>query len=180
MLAAAFLALEKAGDLRLVQGKKKATLGLREVDTVLVIPGGQSFRWPEGSFEAKISASSRNLQASSRNNVKDLVHNVLGENASLVWDWALRLAHNGMAKRGALEAEIKKGLLSSGLAQYNPTPQSNDALGQANLAEIKQLLQSCETNRPELFQLLNKEIKKGFDSRKEAADAGIGGSDFPD
>lgn len=180
MLAAAFLALEKAGDIRLAQGKKKAALGLREVDTVLVIPGEQSYSWPEGSFEARISSSSRNLQDSNRNNVKDLVHNALGEDASLVWDWALRLAHSGMAKRGLLEAEAKKGLLSGGLTRYNLTPQTHDALSRANPEEIRALLQSCERNRPGLFQLLNHEIKKGFDSRKEAPDTDIGGPDFAD
>jgi hypothetical protein len=169
MLAAAFLALEQAGDVRLEQGKKKATLGLREVDTVLVTPTGQPSNWPAGSFEAKIIASARTRQSSNRNNIKDIVFDILEQNAGLVWDWALRLAHNNMAKRGLLGSEAKKGLFS-GPARYSLTPATSAALAQANPAEIQQLLQASGKSRPEFFQLLNKEIKKGLDSRKEAAD----------
>jgi len=178
MLAVAFLAMEQAGDARLVQDKKKATLGLREVDTLLVVPTGQSSNWPAGSMEARIIASANTRQASGRNNVKDIVNDVLEKDAGLVWDWALRLAHNSMANRGLLNAEVKKGILSSGLAHYSLTPAANAALAESNPAEIQQLLQSCQTDRPAFFQLLNKEIKQGFDSRKEASSSDSGGPDL--
>jgi hypothetical protein len=175
MLAAAFLALEQAGNVSLEQGKKKATLGLREVDTVLVTPTEQPSNWPPGSFEARIITSARARQASSRNNVKDITFDALEEDAGLVWNWALRLAHNGLAQRGLLNAEVKKGLLSSGLAQYSLSPATSAALAETDPAEVRQLLGSCEKDRPKLFQLLNKEIKKGFDSRKEAPEGDDGG-----
>jgi hypothetical protein len=172
MFAAAFLALEKAGDVRLEQGKKKVTFGLREVDTVLVIPNGQSTHWPAGSFEAKILTSARNRQASNSNTIKDIVYDALGQDASVVWSWALSLAHQGMASRGILGAEARKGLLSSGQTQYTLTPATSAALTRANPAAIQQLLQSCAQGRPGLFQLLNNEIKVGLKSRQEASDSG--------
>jgi hypothetical protein len=178
MLAAAFLAVEQAGDVHLVQDKKKATLGLREVDTVLVVPTGQSVHWPAGSMEARIITSAGNRQASGRNNVKDIVYDILESDASLVWDWALRLAHRGLANRGLLNAEVKKGILSSGLANYSLTSAASAALAASSPAAVQQLLQACQKERPALFQLLNKEIKQGFDSRKEASSSDSGGPDL--
>jgi hypothetical protein len=167
MFAAAFLALEKAGDARLVQSKKKAALG-REVDTVMVAPTEQTSNWPAGSFEAKIITSARNRQPSGRNNINDIVFDVLEKNAVVVWDWALRLAHNSMEKRGLLKLEAKKGFFS-GPAHYTLTPAASAPLAQANPAEIQQMLQSFAKERPEVFQLLNKEIKSGFDARLKSS-----------
>lgn len=163
MFAAAFLGLEKAGDARLVPSKKKAALG-RQVDTVLVAPTAQTPNWPAGSFEAKILTSARNGQAKDRNNINDITFDVLEKNTSLVWVAALRLAHDSMAKRGLLQVEAKKGLFS-GPGGYTLTPAASVPLAQANPPEIQQMLQSFAKERPEISQLLNKEIKSGFNAR---------------
>lgn len=182
MFAAAFLGLEKAGDASLVPSKKKAFLG-REVDTVVVTPSDQTSSWPAGSFEAKIMASARNGQAKGHNNIKDIVFDVLEKNASLVWDSALRLAHNGMANRGLLQLEAKKGLFS-GPAKYTITPAASAVLAQAQPAEVQQLIQCCAKDRPAVSQLLNKEIASGFaarrkgDSNVEIAAGSSTGGDF--
>jgi hypothetical protein len=167
MLAAAFLALERAGDAHLTQSTKKGMLG-RQVDTVLVTPTQHSASWPAGSFEAKILTAARSRQASGRNNVNDIVFEILEQDAGLPWQWALQLAHNAMARRGLLMMEAPKGFLS-GAPKYSLASTASDALTQASAAEAQQLLQSCAQERPGVFQLLTKEIKSGLDARTKSS-----------
>jgi hypothetical protein len=167
MLVTAFLALEQAGDVHLVPSKRKAMLG-RQVDTILVTPSQHSSNWPAGSIEAKILASARNRQTEGRNTTNDIVFQILEQDASLPWQWALHLAHSAMTRRGLLNAATQKGLFS-GLAQYSLTDGVSDALARVDAAAVQQLLQSYAKERPDIFQLLTKEIKAGLDARTKSS-----------
>lgn len=169
-ISAAFLALEQSGSVRLEDGRKKATLGLREVDTVDVIPNGSGVDWPAGSYEARIMEIAIRGISNKTPNVRDIVFHLLEEDSHVVWDWAVRIGHRGLGQRGLLDATVEKGFLKSGLTKYSMPASTAAMLTPDRVAAVQALLNEAQRQRPELMKVMHKEIKSAFGARQESAD----------
>jgi redox-regulated HSP33 family molecular chaperone len=168
MLAAAFLANERSGNIRLETRQKKAMLGLRKVTGLQVLPVSVTPAWPEHSFEAQIYSLVEHL--GQHNEVNDVVYAWLGQDSGNPWNSVIELVKEGMAERGLLErSEEKKLKIFTSVKHELPQSTANQA-AQEPITSIQQLLAENERDRRELWDLLVKEIKKGIKDRTEQSD----------
>jgi hypothetical protein len=168
MLTAAFLASERAGNIRLETRQKKAMLGLRKVTNLYAIPVSATPAWPEHSFEAQIYSLADRL--GQHNEVNDIIYAWLGQDSGNPWNSAIELVKEGMAERGLLErTEEKKLKIFTSVKHELPQSTATQA-AQEPIASIRQLLVENERDRREVWDLLAKQIKKGIKDRTEKQD----------
>jgi hypothetical protein len=167
MLAAAFLAVEQAGAVRLEVRRQQALFGLLEVDKLYVVPGERAISWPSRSFESELGKGS--------NSVSEIIYDWWmrreGRKSSSPWATLGRLVKDGLAYRGLLEKERKSGLKGFLAGESYVLPAEAAAMAtQQSLEPIRQLLATCRRTRPEVWDLLMKGINKGIGKSQETPD----------
>lgn len=170
VLAAAFLASEKAGAIRLEVRQKKALLGLTKVTTIYAEPQAQS-DFPAGSLEAKIYERATQLKnTKGENEVWKIVYAWLRKDVTAPWAEAAEYIQAGLSERQMLNVIYEKKLKIFTTTRYE-LPESTRALAASLPAEpLQQLLSDCQKNRSEVWNLLIKHIKQGIDKRTEQQD----------
>jgi hypothetical protein len=170
MLGAAFLASEQSGAIHLEVRQKKALMGLRKVSAVFADPNNVAIAWPAHSLEANILRLAQELQAGESNDVCNIVYLWLGKDSSVPWRTAVELIQRGLVARGHVE-EYKKTRLKVFSASEYTLPESTAALATRQpVAQLWDMLQVCERDRPELWKLLQKQIKDAVKKRTEDSD----------
>ena len=167
MIAAAFLANEKAGAIRLDKHKKKALLGLRKVEVLYAFPG-EKISWPTPSLEAEIlSILDRSLQDEEWGDISNIIYAWLREDSASPWTSAVTMVQAAMASRGMLEKIEEKKLKIFTAVHYELPESTLQTSRQYPVEPVEALLRSCEQNRPEIWKLLNDQIKSAVKARTE-------------
>jgi len=163
--AAAFLASEQAGVLRLVSRTKKAMLGLRSVPILVAEPTGGAIPWPAGSMEEAIASQLSRGPV----DVEELVVALLKIDTSNGWAQAVDLLVESLGARGLLVAEKTKKLLVT-WTKWKALDQTMAFAQSQDTSWIAQALAACQQQRPELWRLLTGAITKAVYRRTESPD----------
>lgn len=167
IVAAAFLANEKAGAVRLEVRQKKALLGLTKVTTLYVEPV-QAVEFPVGSLEAQIFPLAVEFKRmKEQHEVRNIVYAWLQQDVTSPWPEAVRFIQEGLGQRQLIDVIKEKKLKIFTTTRY-ALPESTRALAASlDPSPVQRLLADCRTNRPDLWNLLLKHIKAGIDNRTE-------------
>jgi hypothetical protein len=172
ILASAFLACEHKGCANLQTRKKKALMGLRKVDALYVEPTKHAAAWPENSLESSLLKLAQGLQAGDKGSeVSDVIYAWLGADSSVPWRTAVELVQQGLTGRGHLERAERKKLKIFSATEYQLPEDTMSLIGESSVAQVRSLLAACEKDRPELWKLLQKQIKDAVDRRTEDYDS---------
>lgn len=162
-IAAAYLACEQAGAVRLEIRQGKAMFGLVTTRSLHVAPGQKHVSWPEGSLESwvvqgagrepKVSGLSQGLLCSGKEN-----------SPSQTMFGRLKAA---LAARGILHAESKTTLKVFTSVTYTFPDHARAAAEQGGTQHVQALLDACRQQRPDVW----KELKGGIDSAINAMTA---------
>jgi len=171
VLTAAFLSAEQAGDLCLEARQKKAMMGLRQVTALYAVPGQHSALWPEQSLEHQLGPLAQRLLADKqRNEVSNMVYVWLARDSAVPWTVAIDLVKQGLASRGLLEQVEEKKLKLFTSRSYVMPESTAVLLSRQSVAPVKDLLVAAQRDRPDLWQLLTKQIKDAISRRTEKSD----------
>ena len=167
VLAAAFLLAEKAGAIRLEVRQKKALLGLAKVTTIYAEPLAQP-EFPPHSLEDQVCKLADQFKMrKGENEVSKIVYAWMRQDVIAPWQGAAERIQAGMGERQLLDVIHEKKLKIFTTTRYE-LPETTRALAASLPAEpVHQLLNDCQTNRPEVWNLMVKQIKQGIDQRKE-------------
>jgi hypothetical protein len=165
MVAAAFLANEQAGALRLELRQEKALFGLMKTEALHAVPGGRSVSWPAGSLEGQVAG-----RVAAGPKVQDLVRGILGSESASPAQTLCARAKAALATRGVLHAEEKKTLKLFTSITYSLPPAVLAAAQQTGVAAQEQLLAACEQQRPAVWKALLEAIRGAFVAMTESRD----------
>lgn len=167
MVAAAFLSSEKAGAIRLEVRQKKALLGLTKTTNIYAEPL-QSVDFPPGSLEAQIYELAVEFkQMKDQNEIWKLVYAWLRKDVGAPWSKAVEFIQVGLGQRQLVDVIQEKKLKIFTTTRYE-LPESTRLLAASLPSEpVQQILAECRINRPEVWNLLVKQIKQGIDNRTE-------------
>ena len=165
VFAAAFLANEQAGAIRLEPRQGKAMFGLMKTEKLHAVPGQKQVGWPHGSLEAVIAAS---VQPQPK--IDDQVGGILGQKSSSPAQSLCARVKAALAARGVLRAEEKKTLKVFTSISYSLPDGARAAAEQTGAAHVEQMLRSCEQQRPRLWAELIRGIKAGITWMTESND----------
>ncbi len=168
--AAALVALDGDGAVRLELAQRKRLLGLARVQRVAVTRLGAA---PAGSLEGAILAQ---LDADpAKNDVPDLLYRQLGEEMIDPWAHLTAAVKADLVARGFLheEREARSGLgkVLGDKVTLSALPERIAPLtGQAGL--VNEMLAGFRARQPQLATQLWKDLRAGFQSRQEKQDSG--------
>jgi len=167
IVAAAFLASEKAGAIRLEVRKKKALLGLAKVATIYAEPLTRS-DFPPGSLEAKFFDLATQYQLmKGQNEIWLLVYAWLRMDVTSPWARAAELIQAGLGERQLVDVITEKKLKIFTSTRYELPESTRSLAAAAPVQSVQQVFTDCRANRPEVWELLFKQIKQGIEKRKE-------------
>ena len=152
MLAAAFLANEQAGALRLEVGQKKVFLRLFSVTTLFAVPRSNLLGWPAYSLESNVDQ----LVGKDRMEVSTIIYTWLRHDTPFPWKSAVELVKEGMGRRGLLGVVKAKRLRFFTVNRYVLPTRTAALAAQRSVASIRQLLVACQQTRPEVWDRLEK------------------------
>ena len=171
MLAAAFLANEQAGAVRLEVGQKKVFFGLFSVTTLFAAPGTDTVNWPTHSLESSV----QQLVGEKVNEVSTVIYNLFGQTIYYPWRATVEFIQQGMVRRGLLEVVNEKRLILFTVEHYLLPEHTAALASQQSLAPIRRSLAVCQQSRPEVWNLLQEQINKAIGRRTKAHTGGGGG-----
>ena len=168
VVAAAFLASEKAGAIRLEARQKKALLGLTKVTTIYAEPLERS-DFPSGSLEAKFFHLANEFKRmKGENEIWKLVYAWLRRDVTAPWPEAAEFIQAGLGERQLLDVIQEKKLKIFTTTRYE-LPESTRALAASLPAgPIQQMLSDCRVNRPEVSESLAKTDQAGYRQAKRS------------
>jgi hypothetical protein len=173
LLAAALLANERLGSVRLEIKIKSSLFGLLKRRRLVAAPLPATSTWPEGTLEASVHS---HLGAGERT-VRDLVYRMLEGDSAVPGLLAPGLVKRGLGARGLLESKATKVLKVFTASTWVPAPGLDSLAAAQNSDEARELLRACETERPEVWEMLNKDIAAAIGNRTESSDHGFPDSD---
>jgi hypothetical protein len=171
--AAAFLALEQAGDIRLEVRPKKALLGLRTVQALYAQPVDGPHAWPQVSLEAHLLSLAEQLQAKKgQNEVNNIIYAFLGKDVVDPYDLAIQMVYERLADRSVVTVVEEKKLKIFTVRRFAlPEATAAVALGYAETA--RQFIAAGEVGKGELWKMLLAQIDKGISNRTEEHETSI-------
>jgi len=165
-IAAAYLACEQAGAVRLEIRQGKAMFGLVTTRNLHVAAGHKQVSWPEGSLESWV------VQGAGREpKVSDLTQGLLcsGKENSPAQAMFERLKA-ALAARGILHADQKTTLKVFTSVTYSLPDHARAAAEQGGTQHVQALLDACRQQRPELWQELSDDIKAAINTMTASYD----------
>jgi hypothetical protein len=170
ILAVALLANEQAGVIRLEPRAKKTLFGLRTVQALYADPAQGEAAWPENSLESKVRAIVEERASKGRNEVENVLYDLLESDTGSAWQWTTSLVKQGLDNRGLLETVQRKQLKVFTINEY-ALPESTAALAsQQDLKPVQRLLARYEQEKPEVWKLLTSQIQSAINKRTESDD----------
>ncbi len=168
MLAAAMLTSEKSSAIRLDVRKKKTLLGLRTVDTLFAEPLEDLEEWPDNCLERQIWRISEQLRAeNNKHEVENVVKKWLGRDSNSPWHLVVDQVQAGLADRGALARIQERRMKALKTTSYKMTLSTAQLAAEQPISPIMDLLEECQSSRPNIWLLLMKQIKSAINSRTE-------------
>jgi hypothetical protein len=173
IVAAALLADEQAGSIRLQAGAKKALFGLRTVQVVTAVAGGDPPPAPEGTWETRLyQALLKEKERTSE--VQSLVFRLVPKSKD-PFGWVIDVALGALRQRDLLEVTEERKLKVITIRHWNLPDSTAQLASQESPAEAQRLLTQAERDRPELWKLLVDQIKRGIKQNEEQSDTGGAG-----
>ncbi len=167
LLAAAFLANEQAGLMRLELRQKKVMFGLSSKTALFADPTGQPPRWEGPCLEADLLAAAGRAANSE---VESIVSAWLGRDYSDPYDEVFLRVKMNLAGRGLLDMQEERKLKIFVSRSFSLPTEARAFIAAQPLGPLSALLQNCQNTRPQVWQELLKQIKKAVDSRQEKMD----------
>ncbi len=143
--AAAFLAAEQAGMLRLDVRSKKALLGLRTVEALYADPTGNASPFPADSLESTMHPQAVSLSKKNKHEVQNIVAGLLSHDSMDPWGAALHRVQDALGARNLLTATEKKALKIIKVVRYS-TPEETAAMAEEKVSEVQRLLHECQAD----------------------------------
>jgi hypothetical protein len=165
-VAAAYLACEQAGAVRLEIRQGKAMFGLVTTRSLHVVPGQKHVSWPEGSLESWV------VQGAQRQpKVSDLSQGLLcnGKENSPSQAMFERLK-GALAARGILHADTKTTLKVFTSVSYDLPGHARAAAEQGGTQHVQAMLEACRQHRPELWKELKDDIQAAINGMTASYD----------
>lgn len=166
LLAAAFLWAEESGAVRLEIRQKKVLLGLAKSTTLFVDPV-RPVDFPMDSFESAIYPLAGQFAAKNQNEVSNVIYAWMGADSSSPWSEVVKKVQWGLARRGLLEVIEEKKLKIFTVSHFEIPLATVQLANTLRPDGIQAMFLRCQQTRPDLWKLLNKQIKSGVDSRQE-------------
>lgn len=171
MFAAALLASEAIGAIQLEVREKKALMGLRTVEGLFVYHPGSSTPWPSPSLEADLVDSAAGARDSEKGyEVRDLIYDWIARDVVVPWKTVFDRAHQALAQRGLLEATEQTRLKIFRTTHYSLPTSTRELLSKRSVEPLRELIESCQRERPELWKHLTNQIDRAIRDRKESDD----------
>lgn len=167
LLAAAFLANEQAGLMRLELRQKKVMFGLSSKTALFADPTGQPPRWEGPCLEADLLAAAGRAANSE---VESIVSAWLGRDYSDPYDEVFLRVKMNLAGRGLLDMQEERKLKIFVSRSFSLPTEARAFIAAQPLGPLSALLQNCQNTRPQVWQELLKQIKEAVDSRQEKMD----------
>jgi hypothetical protein len=161
-LATLILANEQEGHLRLELEKKKVFFGLFKREALMAYPATPA-AWPPRSAEWAISQSAQERPKE----VDELLSQFIGERTSNGAGQALAQVKAGMAARRVLEVEEKKVMKVFTTSTFVASDTTRALAVAARPDAVKELLDGCERQRPEVWKALMSDVRGAIDRMTE-------------
>jgi len=172
MFAAAFLAAERAGSIRLEVRPKKVLLGLGKADALFADPGDPAVAWPEQSLEGRLRGWAEWWQrAKGQNEVSNVLYSLLGQDSADPCQEAVEMVKAGLAARGLLRKVEERKLKILTFAHYELPESTAAMLLRQPVEPVQQMLAECQSARPQVWKLLSAGINKAIKMRTEQMEA---------
>ena len=168
MLAAAILANESAGVIRLAPVSKKGFLGIGS-KTVLGIQLVQPAAWPETSLEAELYGIVYKQYARQPVSVYDFVYNLWDMDKTNPWSEVVALARWALVRRKLLISDEKRTLKIFVSYDFSIPDERRAEISQLSTGMVQQLLSSASMV-PDKWKMLTKEISSALHARQEKSD----------
>lgn len=177
-IAAAFLANEQMGAIRLEIRPQKKLFGLMTATPIFVELTSGDNQWPAGTLEAAILDILRQRQATGKpTEVHQVIYDWLGEDSSAPWSDVLTNVQRGLAGRGLLEMTQEKKMKIFTTTRFE-LPHSTATLAQQYPpSPAQQLLSQAQQSRKDIWDKLSGQIRQAISNRTER-DSGSDGPDF--
>jgi hypothetical protein len=169
VLTAAFLVMEEVGEIQIEVEEYKRLIGKGR--RIKFTPRTDHSAFPIPSLETMVQALVTRLSASGDvATAKDLVYAWLEHDDDNPWTKLLDAIPVYMADRGLLERLEEKKLKIFTVVNYELLEETRKLAKEAPIAEIQSLLAAGETNRPDLWKQLQKEINQAISARDSSDD----------
>jgi hypothetical protein len=167
LLSAALLANEQAGVVRLRMQPKKAMLGLKTVNVVMVDWLQDGPAWPDGTLEWMAVEGMRSQKP---REAADVFTGLLLMDSTYPHILATNIVLANLASRDVILSEEKKKLLIGTTVNYKVTEQTRAVMAACPPGPVQQLLTQCQQGRPDIWQGLVEAGKAAINNRKEYSD----------
>ena len=167
--AAAFLAAEAAGDIKLEIRTGKALFGLRHPRYLSVDPGTTTTAWPEGSLESRIRSWAASLMAKNNNSVKNIVYSWLAEDVPQPWHSAIVKTEIPLVRRGLLTTTQNTTLKVFKHTDITLPVATAQTAGEQPITAIQSLLSNAQTARADVWNQLISEVNGAISLRTESS-----------
>ena len=172
ILTAAVLAAEAAGNLQLEVRQGKALFGLRKVKNLYANPTSTPVEWPKYSLEAQLPPiAERFMNDQESHEVSNLIYSWLRQDSSSPWQSTIKMVQSGLAERDLLDTSEETKLKVFTKVNYSLPESTASLAAQQPIEPVKQLLENCENDRREIWDLLVKEFKSAIKARTEQDDS---------
>jgi hypothetical protein len=164
VLTVALLAMEQAGEIRIINEKRKALLGLTTREALVVEATGSRAAWPAGSLESEL----RDTIAAFRAEVYDVVYRWFGNDMDSPERHLLDRVKRGLVGRGLVQREEKR-TLKIFVSHDDTLPDATRSLLAAESPDaLLGLLRA--PGRAEVVELIRKQVTKALNRRTEDDD----------
>jgi hypothetical protein len=165
VLAVAFLSNEQVGGIQLKLVRKRVA-GLVPITVLVAVPVDVTIRWPQFSLESRVHLFAELSKDGFRSNeVSAIIFDWLGKNHSNPDQAALGLIKGGLVTRGLMKKAKSKRLGLFTTRRYEVTHTTTKLLDYQNIESVYQLLDECQSTRPQVWEALVKGIGAGLERR---------------
>lgn len=169
LAAGALLAMEAAGEVELEVEQYKRLIGKGQRTKVTRI--GDQSRFPSPSMEAVFFELCKFLENSKNGaNVKDLLWAALEKDDDQPWNKLLDGIPAHLAERGLLDRTEEKKLKIFTVTHYEMQEETLRLAADGPISDLQALLSTCESERPDLWKRMKKDISGGINARDSSDD----------
>lgn len=153
-LAAALLANEQTGAVRLEHRKGKALFGLMDTEKLHVVLGDREATWPDGTIESTVA-----LLAHGGPTIAELFQSAIGSESHNPGQQVCAMVKAGLAGRDLMDVAERKMLGMITVPHFVLRDEVRRMAMAESPAPIQAMLRDAEKNRPQIWEQLIKEIR---------------------